>query len=404
MVAVDVVVVGAGPVGCAGALRLHHAGLRVLLLERSAWDRVSPPQLTSITPRALHDVESLGLAAPIREACVTRGITFRMISHRGAEVRKQHPPSEARLYFHRPPVDLAMRRRVASSGVPHQAGVRRVEPLVHGGRVTGVRYENADGEHTVQAALVLAADGRGSRLARAVSLPAAEVGFQRVYQGRLLATDAWPDDTLAVLGTGMPGVTFLVFSWRREAGRAVYVELETDLARHPEALSTASGGPEAHFERAARSQPGLAGLLAASHPIEEHSAVTLMGVRRTRLFVPGMCLVGDAAATVDPIGSSGMLLGVQGVVDLAERIIRDGVAGCDYRAWEQGHLARVREIARYAALLRSSVDHPWRMDLAARVMAAVPLAREHALGTMNGTRPFTEMWSPSRMWSLLRGN
>ncbi|HZP31581.1 MAG TPA: FAD-dependent monooxygenase, partial [Acidimicrobiia bacterium] len=73
---VDVLVVGAGPAGCAAALTAHAAGLKVLLVDKAAFprDKTCGDGLTTGALRLLGrlgvEVPSLEIAAPVAEAVI----------------------------------------------------------------------------------------------------------------------------------------------------------------------------------------------------------------------------------------------------------------------------------------------------------------------------------------------
>ena len=387
---VDVVVVGAGPAGCAAALRWHQAGARVLIVERQAWARTGGPHLRGVAPHAVEELRALGMADGLRQASVLTGLRMRLVSARGALAETAWPESGARLFVDRARLDDAFRRRVADVGVEHWDRVSAVDPVVDRGRVQGVRLQRNGNTHTVAAQVVVAADGSPSRLAHAAGLHGTRT-FHHLYVGQAFDDVEWPGHTFAVVTLRRRGLLVLAFPLGevRNGRTRVYVELETDLNRMPQAPDKAAAVTTS-LANAVVSHPWLSRVLGHARPMAPPHAVTLRGSRRQTLGMPGLFLLGDAAGTLDPLAASGMLMGLQGAAALVAAHARGGAA--DLERWQRQHHQRMAGVRAYAALLRAQLAHPPLVHAGIRLMQAFPALADHGLGTFNSPEPLRALF------------
>ncbi len=171
----DVVIAGAGPAGCAAAALLAARGRRVLLLDRGP---VPHPRLCThaIMPAGLSVLAAMGVLEEVERAGAQRWWGVRLTLN---GVRLEAPLPRG---WCEHPYGLSLRRHLLDpillDAVRRQptAEVRlgwSVEALLgRDGIVTGVRARGPDGEtRRIGARLVVAADGRRSRLARLARLP-----------------------------------------------------------------------------------------------------------------------------------------------------------------------------------------------------------------------------------------
>jgi squalene monooxygenase len=170
----DVAIIGAGVSGAALAARLGHLGMQVALVERD-W---RPPQLfvgELLQPGGLAALEGMGLAHCVEgiDAQPTRGfgVTYNGETHSLVYPARKLPGGREQetlgYAFHHPRFVERLRQTAeASANVEVKHGT--VGSLVsEGGRVRGLTYRDKTGtERTVRARLVVAADGRNSRLRR----------------------------------------------------------------------------------------------------------------------------------------------------------------------------------------------------------------------------------------------
>src|SRR5262245_22105335 len=173
----DAVVVGSGPAGAATAILLAAEGLSVVLLDRARFprDKVCGEYLS---PEGSRILDRLGVLKTVEEdARPLRGM--RILAPDGTLLVGDYPDHGPwkgyrpyALAVRRRALDLALVERASEAGVTVREGVRVVDLLRDGSRVTGVVVEpvgpgaraagRARPQEHVPAGLVVAADGRGS--------------------------------------------------------------------------------------------------------------------------------------------------------------------------------------------------------------------------------------------------
>ena len=334
--AVDVAVVGAGPVGGALACRLASAGLRVAIVDRAALPPMEHPDFDgrayaiAAGGRAL--LEDAGLwerlpypAGPIRDIRVSDGRVGRPASplhlHFGAweageeafgwmvEARSLRMALNARMHA----------LPTLSVFAPAEAAVER--------RADGAVLRLADGRE-IGCRLVVAAEGRRSPLREAAKIPVTRLDYkqtgmvfaiahERAHGGRALEhfLPAGPFAQLPMAGNAEePNLSAIVWT-ERTATAAYLMELP----------------PERFAREVARR---LGDHLGAIRLVGRRWSYPLSAMHAQRYTDTRLVLAGDAAHGMHPIAGQGLNAGLLDVAELSRLVIAAVEAGEDPGAAE----------------------------------------------------------------------
>jgi 2-polyprenyl-6-methoxyphenol hydroxylase-like FAD-dependent oxidoreductase len=345
-VAWDVICVGGGLGGAGVAFALAKSGARVLVLEREAKfrDRVRGEYLECW---GVGEARALGLDGALASAGAhPSGFLDNYVG--GMRINRRdfadpRDPLPAPLCVSHPGFQEAVLAAAAAAGAEVRRGVTAGE--VTPGRTPSVRFRGPRGEVGIETArLVVGADGRDSKLRRALGFAETRDPDRLCLAGLLLEGYTGPDDASAsfwnfpmneqaLLFPREQGVLRGYMSYRSDTGVTRFSGKE----RLPDFLRAfrAAGVPEGWLSGARAAGP-LAGFEGAdsrvAHPVRE-----------------GVALVGDAAACSDPVWGCGMSLTLRDV-----RTLRDALlASSD---WNAALDAYADEHDRYYERLRTLED------------------------------------------------
>ncbi len=321
----DVIVCGAGVAGLATARALDLAGLRVLLLDKQ---RVPVPIAKGevLQPSSVRILRSWGVLPRLLD----RGaVPLGRLMVRDADGRRlmlfdyRTMPGADRLLFSLDyPEILAALRESLGERVEFWSGAL-VEGLIRDGRrVAGVRVSWQGQTRELTAPLVVAADGRSSKLRRAAGIDTTSTE----YAHRLLSFDidgvpeAAPEVTSYLTGQGLrlayplPG-----------ARMRLYAQVRPDTLR---------GTGKERAELLEQWCRELLDGTPALRPLEERlrdsfgsrQLLNLWRFTATVLAVPGLALVGEAAHCVHPMAAQGMNTAIADAEALAACLTERGFA------------------------------------------------------------------------------
>ncbi len=313
----DVLVIGAGPAGSSAAAWAARAGRDVVLVDAATFPRDKTCG-DGLTPRAIAELDHLGLGEWVRSKAVNRGLR---ISGFGQEAELPWPGGSLPTVGSAVPrteLDEKIRLTAVESGARMVEGARAIGVIRSSERVTGVTLKTASGTHTIACRTLLVADGvrstLGKELGRTWHRDTAYGVAARAYVKSGRSDDPWitshlelRDDTgelqagygwVFPLATGEVniGVGSLA-TLKRPAGVALRPLLELYASKRRE---------EWQFDGPIRAVS---------------SALLPMGGSVSGVAGPNWALIGDAAGCVNPLNGEGIDYGLEGgrlVVDLLD--------------------------------------------------------------------------------------
>lgn len=361
----DVIVCGAGPAGSVAATMLARGGARVLLIDRARFPRDKLCGDT-LNPGTLGFLRNLGLANISGPADPIEGMI--VSGEHGARISARYRRGSHGLSIRRRDLDLTLLKDAIASGVRVELGVVARRPLVDvssgAARVRGIVVAGRDGSDVrIPAPIVIAADGRRSRLALALNL------IRHPRRPRRWAIGGYFDGVTGMSGFGEMHV-------RR--GRYVGVApVPGGLANICCVSETTDGfnDPPGALWAAIRADPELRERCAAARLVDAPKSLGPLAVEATTCGVPGLLLAGDAAGFIDPMTGDGLRFAVQGG-ELAARAalasLADGrAAHRRLAAWRQ---RAFRRKYRFNRALRSLVAAPSAVVAASAVARVAPWA------------------------------
>ncbi|MEU5696582.1 FAD-dependent oxidoreductase [Actinosynnema sp. NPDC020468] len=307
-----VAVVGGGPAGMVLGLLLARAGVEVTVLEKHG-DFLRDFRGDTVHASTLTLLDELGLGPSFAEVPHQLVERMQVLLDSGPQTvadLTRLPGAHKHIAFV-PQWDFL--DLLADAGKREKAFALRMNTEVTGvvrqhGKVTGVRYRDADGERELAADLVIAADGRGSRVRAEAGLPIRSFGAPMdVWWFRLPRHEGEPTGGLGRFGRGS-GVVLLP--------RGDYFQVAYLIRKGSDAELRAEG-VAAFRKRISDLVPWLAERLETVAELEDVKLLDVKLDRLRRWHDDGVLCVGDAAHAMSPIGGVGINLAVQDAVAAA---------------------------------------------------------------------------------------
>ena len=305
-------IAGGGPAGVMAGFLLARAGVDVVVLEKHE-DFLRDFRGDTIHPSTLELMHELGLlekllACPHQEVREIRA-EFGEQSFHVADFSRL--PLHARFIAMMPQWDFLDFMTGQAKRYPSfraMMGAEATELLNDRGRVTGLRAQTLAGSQEISALLVIAADGRHSRLRTLANLEVEDRGSAiDVLWLRLPVKSGDPVQPVARFGAGQ----VLVMIYRGEYWQCALVIPKGGF----EALK--SKGIAALQARLKEIAGFAADRVGATASFDDVSLLTVKIDRLKRWATKGLLCIGDAAHAMSPVGGVGINLAIQDAVATA---------------------------------------------------------------------------------------
>lgn len=341
----DVLVVGAGPAGSAAATWAARAGLDVVLADAATFPRDKPCG-DGLTPRAVAELDRLGLGGWVRAHGVNRGLRA---SGFGSVLELPWPGGSLPAHGGAVPrleLDAHIREVALKDGAVPFEDAKAVDVERNGERVTGVVFAHSGGIHVVRCRRLVVADGARSPLGRVLGREwhrdtvygVAARGYVR--SGR--SDDEWISSHLELRDAG--GAVLAGYGW-------VFPLADGEVNIGVGTLATAARPAQLRlrdlieqYTDARRDDWQLDG------PVRlPASALLPMGGAVSGVAGHNWALIGDAAGCVNPLNGEGIDYGLETGRLLADLLAHERHLASGWPAMLRNHYGEAFSIARRLA-------------------------------------------------------
>lgn len=332
----DVAVIGGGPAGTALATLLQRQGHRCVVVENTPFPRYHIGE--SLIPHTYGTLDRLGLLPKLRASHFPKKYSVRFVSPAGDEAQPFYffetiPGERAQTWqVERSEFDQICLEHALENGIQIRNLTTVTKVLFDGQRATGLQVRLPNGHvETITSRVVVDASGRGTVIGNQLGLKGPVPGLDKAavwsyYRGgkRLEGVDAGETTVFMLKGRG--------WFW--------YIPLPNDVVSvgvvaDPAYLFDESTDFETVFLREVqRCGPLLARLSAATRfgPVR---GLRRMAYKNRQVVGDGWVMIGDAAAFLDPIYSSGLYLALASA-ELAADCIHKALSSGDCSAKQLG--------------------------------------------------------------------
>lgn len=319
---VDVLVVGAGPAGCAAAITLARAGVAATVLDTTP---AEPPGIELVVPRALPLLSELGCGETVQSMAadaVCTGITLA-----SADIERTTSfdfPAGAGIKLERSELDRDLRAAATRAGVEILSHLAAVSPGFEGTRLTGVLARGTDGhEEVLSCKALIDASGRSAFLARRMGWGFPYPRHRRSAAWTVYSGASHPQwlrlDHVCLIALSEGYLWLLPLGQGRVSVGAVLPRRIWD---------DCAGSADRLLGKALGQCPTVDWMLARATLERPVEAAPSLAFRVMDVAGHGYCMVGDAAGFVDPVVPHGvlgaLLSGRSAGLDAADALLHRG--------------------------------------------------------------------------------
>lgn len=322
----DIVVAGAGMAGATFALAVAQAGMKVAVVDPQPFEAQLAPTFdgrsTAIAFSTFRMLEALGVGETLRpHTCRMDHILVTDGRRPGAGSR---PPLSAFVRFDAEEIAdrtdgeplgyMAENRHIRAALAPalQAADVTLITPaaVAHVETFPGHATVTLNNGRTLDATLVVGAEGRGSRVREAAGI--STVGWGYDQSGVVVTVRLGRDHLNTAYEYFLPGGPFAILPLTDQRASLVW----TETTRRGQALRAAS--PEAFHAHLMRRFGDFLGEVTVEGPVFVYPLSLLLA---EQLTAPRTALLGDAAHGVHPVAGQGLNLGLKDTAALAEVLV-----------------------------------------------------------------------------------
>lgn len=401
----DVLIVGAGPAGCAAAITLAGAGFDVVLIDQQAFprDKVCGDGLI---PDAHHALRRLGLL----DAVLARARSARHVAVIGPRGGRVDVPGTLAVLPRRE-LDLLLCQAAVDAGVRMHAPVRFDGALEAGPddarHVVGAVVRAGQASREVRAHWVLIASGASPQ-----ALQAAQMCERRTPTGIALRgyvqNPAMAERIQALEVVWHPRMK-RGYGWIFPGPDGVFNigvgVAHSHAAGHDSGRSMQDVNLRAMFDEFTRAHPAAGELVAGGTWVGELKGAPLRcSLRGARLSRPGLLVTGEAAGSTYAFTGEGIGKALETGLLAADALIAGRRAQQPDAQVRADYEQRVRALApRYAMYEKANLVnmHPWLVDLVVWSAKRSPSRLQRMSGLLEETHLPRSLLSPKSWWRLL---